>query len=224
MHGVDAQTARGASRRAPAAGQGGCNLRPAVTPAAAETCYAPAIVQASTQTDSTGPVPEDPKQFAAEIADHIARNQGTEIAILDVSAHLVIADCFVIATCRNTRHAQGLGRQVDAWLKHRGRLRRNLSGLENESPWVLLDFDDVVVHLFESEARGFYGLESLWADVPQVDYAPPADVPVTPPVGAFEGDPDLHMPRPAPTANLEPSAPPEGDAPADPTNDETPED
>jgi hypothetical protein len=55
----------------------------------------------------------------------------------------------------------------------RGRRRRNTGGLETEdSNWVLLDFDDIVVHLFLPEARAYYALETLWADVPRLPFTP----------------------------------------------------
>lgn len=102
----------------------------------------------------------------------IDEKQGTDIQILDVSAPLAIADFFVIATARNNRHAQGIARELDLTLKHRGMLRRNLAGLDGDSGWVLLDFDTVVVHVFAAKAREFYGLENLWADVPRVPFTP----------------------------------------------------
>lgn len=95
-----------------------------------------------------------------------------DIAILDVSGPLVIADYFVIATVQSTRQALSLARDLDAESKaQRGRRRRNASGLDGEvSNWLLLDFDDVVVHLFQPEARTYYDLEALWADVPRVPF------------------------------------------------------
>lgn len=98
-----------------------------------------------------------------------------DIAVLDVSGPLAIVDYFVIATVRNTRQAQAIARELDLEVKHtRGRRKRNVGGLETEdSNWVLLDFDDVVVHLFLPEARAYYGLESLWADAPRLPVPEP---------------------------------------------------
>lgn len=78
----------------------------------------------------------------------------------------------MIANARNGRHAQAIARAVDAAMKQSGRLRRNVAGMEGESNWVLLDFDDVVLHVFQHEARSFYDLENLWADVPRLPYQP----------------------------------------------------
>lgn len=109
-----------------------------------------------------------------QIAQRLDEQQAADVVVLDVSGPLVIADYFVIATVQSTRQAQAIARELD--LEHkarRGRRRRNAGGLETEeSNWVLLDFDDIVVHLFLPEARTYYGLEALWADVPRLPFTP----------------------------------------------------
>jgi ribosome-associated protein len=113
-------------------------------------------------------------QLALQIAQRLDEQEAEDITILDVSGPLVIAEVFVVATVRSTRQAQAIARTIDQEVKDlRGRRRRNTGGLETEaSNWVLLDFDDVVVHLFQPEARSYYGLEELWADVPRVPFTP----------------------------------------------------
>lgn len=114
------------------------------------------------------------RDLALTIAQRLDEKQAKDIVILDVSGPLVIADYFVIATVQSTRQGQALAKELD--LEHkalRGRRRRNTGGLESEqSNWVLLDFDEIVVHLFLPEARAYYGLEDLWADVPRVPFTP----------------------------------------------------
>ena len=100
--------------------------------------------------------------------------QGEGIEVLDVSGPLVIADFFVVATAKNHRHAVSMARELERSMKAQGLKRLHTSGIEGESRWILLDFDLVVVHLFEEEARSFYALEALWGDAPRVDYTPPA--------------------------------------------------
>ena len=109
-------------------------------------------------------------ELAKTAAAFLLEKQAEEIAILDVSGPLAIVDYFVLATVKNTRQAQAIARELDLEVKHtRGSRKRNGGGLETEdSNWVLLDFDDVVVHLFLPEARRYYGLESLWADAPRL--------------------------------------------------------
>ncbi len=122
-------------------------------------------------------------RLALHIAQRLDEKQAEDIAVLDVSGPLVIADVFVVATVNSTRQAQALAREIDQEVKGlRGRRRRNTGGLETEdSNWVLLDFDDVVVHLFLPEARVYYALEELWADVPRIPFTP-APKPVAAPV------------------------------------------
>lgn len=114
--------------------------------------------------------------MALTIAQRLDEKQAKDIVVLDVSGPLVIADYFVIATVQSTRQGQALARELDLESKAtRGRRRRNTGGLETEeSNWVLLDFDDVVVHLFLPEARAYYALEDLWADVPRLPFTPKA--------------------------------------------------
>lgn len=117
--------------------------------------------------------------LALRIAQMLHEKQVTSLAILDVSGPLVIADYFVLGTVTNTRQAQAIAKELDAEVKRsRGHRRRNVGGMESEdSNWVLLDFDDVVVHLFLAEARSYYSLEDLWADAPRLPFTP-SDTPV----------------------------------------------
>lgn len=112
--------------------------------------------------------------MALRIAELLDEKQAKDIVILDVSGPLVIADYFVVATVQSTRQGQSLAKDLDLTHKQeRGARRRNTGGLESEdSNWVLLDFDDIVVHLFTPEARAYYGLETLWADVPRLPFSP----------------------------------------------------
>jgi ribosome-associated protein len=133
---------------------------------------------ATASTPSKDPQKPDPATtaMALKIAERLDQKQATDIVVLDVSGPLVIADYFVIATVDSTRQGQALAKDID--LEHkadRGRRRRNTGGLETEETnWVLLDFDDIVVHLFLPEAREYYALETLWADVPRLPFTPSA--------------------------------------------------
>lgn len=116
--------------------------------------------------------------MADDIAAALGGLQVEDLQILDVSRPLAIVDYFVIGTVRNTRQAQTIARALDQEVKGlRGRRRRNTGGMESpDSNWVLLDFDDVVVHLFLPEARQYYGLESLWADAPRLPVPAPREL------------------------------------------------
>jgi ribosome-associated protein len=118
-------------------------------------------------------------ELATQVAAFLGEKQAEDLLILDVSGPFAIVDYFVVATVRNTRQAQAIARELDLEVKHlRGRRKRNQGGLESEdSNWVLLDFDDVVVHLFLPEARAYYSLDTLWADAPRLPVPPPRVAP-----------------------------------------------
>lgn len=162
--------------------------------------------------------------MALSIAARLDEKQASNIQILDVSGPLVIADYFIVATVQSTRQAQALAKEVDmAHKSARGRRKRNGGADTADSAWVLLDFSDIVVHLFLPEAREYYGLESLWVDVPRLPFtaaapkAPTADdaVEVRQPTldgfGAFQPGPKPAEEVPA----ADPEESPEGDAPRD---------
>jgi ribosome-associated protein len=91
-----------------------------------------------------------------------------DLVVLDVRGLSSYTDFFVIMSGRSTRHVQGLAQAVDVALRHKNVKEGNTEGL-NEGHWVLLDYNDVVVHIFYSEDRGFYDIEGLWHDAPRVD-------------------------------------------------------
>jgi ribosome-associated protein len=87
--------------------------------------------------------------------------------ILDVRKLCSFADFFVIISGRSTRHVQGLAETIDSELRSKMLSPSTAEGL-NEGTWVLLDYNDVVVHIFYSETRKFYDLEGLWHDAPRI--------------------------------------------------------
>lgn len=131
---------------------------------------------ASESSPSTAPQPGSPPDKATSdlallLAERLDQRQAEDIKILDVSGPLVIADYFLVATVQSTRQAQSLAKEMEMEHKQlRGRRRRNGSADAPDSNWVLIDFGDIVVHLFLPEAREYYGLESLWADVPRLPF------------------------------------------------------
>jgi len=137
-----------------------------------------------------------------------------QITILDISGQLVIADYFLIATVRNTRHALALHRDLDqAALRQHGRRRLNRGASDSESSgWVLLDFDEVVVQLFTAQARAFYRLEDLWADAPRLPFtpAPRPAAPQEPSLSSLPSLEGIYVYRPDVTTVR--VLPPDGDA------------
>ena len=104
---------------------------------------------------------------AARVADE---KRGTQVLVLDVQESFVIADFFVIATGQNRRQIQAMADEMKHFLVAHGVKRAWMDGYES-GRWVLLDFGDVIVHLFNEEAREYYQLELLWEDAPRLDWA-----------------------------------------------------
>lgn len=106
------------------------------------------------------------------IAANAANDMKAEdIVAIDVSETLVVADAFLIASASNPRQVLAIAEEIEKRLFLRCRRKpESREGLE-EATWVLLDFDDFVVHVMTDESREFYALEKLWADCPRLDIA-----------------------------------------------------
>lgn len=89
--------------------------------------------------------------------------------MLDVAETLVITSYFVIATGSSDRQVRSIADEVEDVLRERGGVKPIGREGEREGKWVLLDFADVVVHVFQPEERDFYRLEKLWSDVPRLE-------------------------------------------------------
>ena len=87
--------------------------------------------------------------------------------MLDISKLSIIADYFVICSGTGDRHVKAIAREIDEKLGDQGVEPMHLEGL-NEGQWVLMDYGDVLVHIFEPSTREFYGLERLWAEAQPV--------------------------------------------------------
>lgn len=108
-------------------------------------------------------------QLAARAAD---AKGGEDLVALDVSEPLPLVDIFLLVTGRNERNVAAIADEVEEQLLEAGHKRLRREGRQ-ESRWILLDFGDLVVHVFHEQERVFYGLERLWKDCPVV----PIDLP-----------------------------------------------
>lgn len=104
-----------------------------------------------------------------------AEKQATDIKLIDVSDRLGITDIFVLASAANDRQVKSVVDAIEASLDQIDvdPLRREGEQLGR---WVLLDYNDIVVHVMHVEERSFYDLERLWRDSPELEIPPaPAD-------------------------------------------------
>jgi ribosome-associated protein len=90
-----------------------------------------------------------------------------ELQLLDLQGLSGIADYFFVCTATSAPHARTIVEAVEASLKGEGHPVRHREGIP-ESGWVLLDYGDLLVHVFLPETRAFYGLDRLWGDAPEV--------------------------------------------------------
>lgn len=124
----------------------------------------------ATQEGMTISADQEAVSAAEAAATAIAEKKGLSIALLDVSRLIVLTDVFVIATGTSNRHVKTLVEEVEYQLKRdhdRKPLRREG---EAHGRWVLLDYGDMVVHVFDQETRNYYDLERLWGDAPRLEF------------------------------------------------------
>ena len=116
----------------------------------------------SGQTNRPGPT-LSPATFAHKIGDLILEKKGVDLVVMDVEKVTSLTDHIVIATASNPRQVKSMALDVLEYAKSVGKATLSREGLE-QAWWVLLDFGDIVVHIMQEEARGYYDLEVLWAD------------------------------------------------------------
>lgn len=92
--------------------------------------------------------------------------KGENLMVLEVAEMTSLADVFVLCTGNSTRQVKAIADEVEIQLKHAGFTLIGEEGAR-EALWVLLDYGDVVIHIFERETRYFYNLERLWGDAPR---------------------------------------------------------
>jgi ribosome-associated protein len=107
-------------------------------------------------------------ELAVAAAEAAADKLAKEIIALDVSDQLVITDAFVVASADNDRQVRAVVDAVEERLAKLGAKPVRREGLR-EARWVLLDYNDVVVHVQHQEDREFYALERLWKDCPVIE-------------------------------------------------------
>lgn len=103
------------------------------------------------------------KEMARLAIKALGDKKAEEIKIIDISEVSVIADYFIIANGTNRSQIQALSDHVEETLGKAGAPLRQIEGYQNAN-WVLLDFHDVIIHIFDKENRLFYDLERIWRD------------------------------------------------------------
>jgi ribosome-associated protein len=115
------------------------------------------------------------KQESRELAIAAARaadaKQAEEVVALDVHDLIVITDYFVIASGSSDRQVKTIAEEIERALRERLAAKPLRREGETEARWILLDYVDIVVHVFADEEREYYSLERLWLDAPRLDWS-----------------------------------------------------
>lgn len=107
-----------------------------------------------------------PEQMSLAIAEQASNRKALEIVQLDLRGIVSYTDFFVICTGRSDRQTRAIHEGIHAGIKQdHGRLPSRVEGVA-QADWILMDYDDVVVHIFTPETREYYRLEQLWGEAP----------------------------------------------------------
>ena len=99
-----------------------------------------------------------------------AEKVATDVVVLDVGDIIGITEAFVVASGSNTRQVKSICDEIELALKIEADVSpRSTEGLADAS-WVLVDYGDIIVHVFLTETREFYDLERLWSDAPRIEW------------------------------------------------------
>lgn len=117
---------------------------------------------------------EEQKKTSAETAklaiEALEDRKAVDIRVIDISEVSVLADYFIIANGTNKSQIQALADNVQEKLGRAGHICKEVEGYQT-AEWVLLDFGDVIVHIFDPKNRLLYDLERIWRDGKQIDPA-----------------------------------------------------
>ncbi len=128
---------------------------------------------AQLKTESSSPSSQDPvvgRELALKIAEAALDKKATRIEIIDVRGKVDYTDYVIVMSGRSDRQVTAIARGVEEDLKlEHGARCPGVEGLP-QANWVLLDFGDVVVHIFHHDTRGYYDLEALWLEADRVEF------------------------------------------------------
>jgi ribosome-associated protein len=127
------------------------------------------VAEALSPAPTTVSPDNHPGLHRARVAARVAaENRGRDIVILDLRELTCIFDFFVLVSGTSRRQLHAISEEIDRVLeKELGDRRLGIEGYE-ESRWILLDYGDVVVHMFEPETRAYYAIEELWGQAKRV--------------------------------------------------------
>lgn len=112
------------------------------------------------------------KELALAVCRYADEKQAEGTVILDLRGISTITDYFVILTGTSMPHLKAIRREISLRLSEDHGVKAHSSDGSAESQWTVMDFGDVIVHIFHKDKRPFYALEDLWSDAPRVPFEP----------------------------------------------------
>ncbi|MFN2595184.1 MAG: ribosome silencing factor [Actinomycetota bacterium] len=116
---------------------------------------------------------DEGKELVLAAATAASSKKAERIVILDVSNQLVITDYFLICSGNSDRQVRTIAEEVEKALQAEHGIKPFRREGERDGVWVLLDYVDFVVHVFQKEDRDYYNLERLWSDAPVIEFRDP---------------------------------------------------
>ena len=111
-------------------------------------------------------VPIEPKELVQSIVRHVYTTKGKDIRVLDLDNIVSYCGTFVLCTANSTRQVKAIADNIMMSLKkEHNLLPLGVEGKDNNS-WILIDYEEVIVHIFNEETRDYYTLDSLWMEAP----------------------------------------------------------
>lgn len=110
----------------------------------------------------------DSKEMARLVIQALEEKKAEDISLIDISEVSVLADYFIIANGSNRNQIQAMTDQVEETLGRNGAKLRQVEGYDTAN-WILMDYGDVIVHIFDRDNRLFYDLERIWRDGKRID-------------------------------------------------------
>jgi ribosome-associated protein len=110
----------------------------------------------------------DAKKKALWCVNASLEKKAIDLVVMNVSEISFFTDYFVICSGASDRQVQAIAAAIQEQMKKKGVLPLGVEGVQN-GQWVLMDYDDVIVHIFYEPIREFYGIEKLWSDAPKLE-------------------------------------------------------
>jgi ribosome-associated protein len=160
------KSSKGSTPRKPTRGKKAPSRRPAPKKRPVHKAPAPAPVRPASPSPKAREEDARAKALAQTMAQLVLDKKASDVVILDVRGKTSYADYVVVASGDSERQVVAMAEHIQEKQREAGRRPLGTEGMET-GQWVLLDYGEVVAHLFFQEVRAFYDLEGLWADAPR---------------------------------------------------------